>query len=183
MSPWLFALLNKSRVQVTQTYSANATWTAPLTTSSIDTASGKGAAGTPGQAAYDDPSTTNNVKLEQYYYRRIDGGPDDTSTIKYNNAWSGTQPDNTSETGPISDGVHYEVTLITTYFVETTPGAHHDAIPPTTGASTTAFGKTFPGGTGGAASTTTFSNIAVTPGGSYSIVVPSGGLITFTYWQ
>lgn len=52
---------------------------------------------------------------------------------------------------------------------------------PTTGSSTTAFGYTFPGGTGGAASPVTYNNVAVTPGASYSIVVPAGGSVSITY--
>jgi len=59
------------------------------------------------------------------------------------------------------------------------------------GAAATALGKTFPGGaysgtypngTGSAATTTTFTNVAVTPGNSYSIVVPSGGEVTLQYY-
>lgn len=59
------------------------------------------------------------------------------------------------------------------------------------GASATALGQTFPGGgysgtypngTGSAASTTTYSNIAVTPNASYPIVVPSGGFVTLEYY-
>lgn len=54
--------------------------------------------------------------------------------------------------------------------------------PPTTGASTTGLGKTFPGSTGsGAAPTTTFSAVPVTAG-NYSIVVPSGGSLTINYY-
>ena len=52
---------------------------------------------------------------------------------------------------------------------------------PTTGSPTTAFGYTFPGGTGGAATPVTYNNVAVTPGASYSIVVPSGGSVSITY--
>lgn len=60
------------------------------------------------------------------------------------------------------------------------------------GASSTALGQTFPGGgysgtypngTGTAATTTTFTNVAVTPGNSYSIVVPSGGTVTLQYYS
>lgn len=59
------------------------------------------------------------------------------------------------------------------------------------GASATALGQSFPGGgysgtypngTGSAASTTTYSNIAVTPNASYPIVVPSGGFVTLEYY-
>lgn len=58
------------------------------------------------------------------------------------------------------------------------------------GAATTGVGKTFPGGTlsgsapyrtAVAAVTTTFTNVPVTPGVSYPIVVPSGGSLTITY--
>lgn len=52
---------------------------------------------------------------------------------------------------------------------------------PTTGVSTAAFGKTFPGGTGGPATTTTFNSIAITPGASYPITIASGGSLTITY--
>lgn len=55
--------------------------------------------------------------------------------------------------------------------------------PPTTGASATGFGRTFPGGTGGPASTTTYGVTAVVGGQSYSVVVPAGGSITITYYQ
>ena len=58
------------------------------------------------------------------------------------------------------------------------------------GAATTGVGKTFPGGTltgtepfrtAVAPVTTNFTNVAVTPGVSYPIVVPSGGSLTITY--
>lgn len=50
---------------------------------------------------------------------------------------------------------------------------------PTTGASSTAFGKVFPGGTAGPASVTTYvENITINSGNSYNIVVPEGGSIT-----
>jgi len=57
------------------------------------------------------------------------------------------------------------------------------------GTASTGVGKTFPGGTydfptgiGGAAPTTTFTNVTVTPSSSYSIVVPSGGQIAISYY-
>jgi hypothetical protein len=60
------------------------------------------------------------------------------------------------------------------------------------GTAATALGQTFPGGgysgtypngTGTAATTTTYTNVAVTPGNSYSIVVPSGGTVTLQYYS
>jgi hypothetical protein len=55
---------------------------------------------------------------------------------------------------------------------------------PSTGAAATAFSKSFPGSTGNVAqSTTQYNNIAVVPGRSYTIVVPTGGRVWFTYDQ
>lgn len=50
------------------------------------------------------------------------------------------------------------------------------------GAAATAIGKTFPGGFDGPPPTTTYNNVSVTPGTSYSIVVPSGGSVTLQYY-
>jgi hypothetical protein len=50
----------------------------------------------------------------------------------------------------------------------------------TTGASTTGFSQTFPGGAGGAASTTTYTNVAVTPGTTYTVV--NNGALTIQYY-
>lgn len=59
------------------------------------------------------------------------------------------------------------------------------------GTASTGLGKTFPGGSytgtypngvGGAAPTTAFTNVSVTPGASYPIVVPSGGSVTIQYY-
>jgi len=65
-----------------------------------------------------------------------------------------------------------------TYYTDTSGGGSS----PTTGPSATGFGRTFPGGLGGAATPTAYSNVPVTPGTSYSITVPSGGSITITYY-
>jgi len=51
---------------------------------------------------------------------------------------------------------------------------------PTTGASTTGFSLTFPGGTGGSPGTTTFNNVSVTPGTTYTIV--NNGALTIQYY-
>lgn len=54
-----------------------------------------------------------------------------------------------------------------------------------TGDAATGFGQTFPGGApeGGVAPTTTFSNVVVTPGASYSMYIPDGAAITVTYFK
>jgi hypothetical protein len=50
------------------------------------------------------------------------------------------------------------------------------------GAASTALGQTFPGGSYGPATTTTYTNVAVTPGNTYTISVASGGSITIQYY-
>lgn len=56
-------------------------------------------------------------------------------------------------------------------------------IPATTGQDASGFGQTFAGGVGGPAATVTLSNVAVTSGASYNLIVPAGGSITITYYQ
>lgn len=51
----------------------------------------------------------------------------------------------------------------------------------TTGASATAFNKTFLGGTGGNAAETRFENVLILPNTPYQIIVPAGGFIELTY--
>lgn len=53
----------------------------------------------------------------------------------------------------------------------------------TTGASTSAFSRTFAGGAGGPATVTTFNDVTVTENTPYPVVVPSGGSLTITYYQ
>lgn len=52
---------------------------------------------------------------------------------------------------------------------------------PTTGSTTTAFGNTYLGGVGGAATPVTTTNVSVTPGQTYGITVGAGGYVTFQY--
>lgn len=60
-------------------------------------------------------------------------------------------------------------------------GVGYDAYAfPFTGANTTAFGYTFPGGVEVPASTITYNNVAVTPGATYTIV--NNGSVTITYY-
>ena len=60
-------------------------------------------------------------------------------------------------------------------------GEQYFSEPETTGGSSSAFGNTYAGGVGGAATPVTTNNISVTPGQAYSISVASGGYVTFQY--
>lgn len=209
-----------TRRLVTETFSSNTTWTAPMSTYSLQQASGKGAAGTP---SYRDPNTTSSLEVTHVQGASgAGGGPHnlmDWSEFASHNSdmlnkvnaggsgsdgsghWSYTQySDNTAffDSDPLSwsDVVAGSASLSTTGWKSSGPvvagdngsavvsftklGTYH---PATTGASSTGFGKTFPGGTGGAASTTIFTDVVVTPGASYNLVIPAGGLITITYYK
>jgi hypothetical protein len=162
----------------TQTFSSNATWTAPGTTLRIESMTGVGA---PGVAAYTDPTGWQETYTTTYVRR--DNGPNDVVASTGNPVYDGSAKPNN-----YCDPVQYYTTAQSTvyssgqtcYSFATVGGAFH---PATTGASTTGFGKTFPGGTGGAGTNTTFTNVAVTPGSNYSVVVPSGGSLTINYYK
>lgn len=61
-----------------------------------------------------------------------------------------------------------------------TGGTVETFISATTGSSTTGFSLTFPGGTGGIATNTTFNNVTVSPGTTYTIT--NNGSLTITYY-
>lgn len=120
-----------------------------------------------------------NVRADtrSYYY---DYNPGDIYTTGYAVAGSAT----VTTTYPTLTGAIYYVssgwsggsrTLFTQYFYG---GAGSDA----TGISKTFPGGAYSGGTGYPANTTTFTNVAVTPGASYSLSIPSGGQISISYY-
>lgn len=171
MNPAVQAVIcGRRRQQVSQTFNANASWTAPFTTSRVDLR-GYGARGANGSSSWLKHITTT-------YFRR-DGGPN----LVFDNGTS-------SGTGPMPndycDGAtNYSFQENPTYFASQVCYHYEDtSIPPTTGAASTAFGKALPGSTGNVApATTTFSDIPITPGASYNIVVPAGGSVTITYFK
>ena len=162
----------RSRVTVTETFTANATWTAPVTTSRIDTLTGNGAAGAP--ASSEPVFYWYDTYVQQTSYN-LDGSIASQTPWQFTGTTGGEAPSdycNNSYSGATL--VHSTCYQFTGY---TTGGV----TPATTGASATGFGKTFVGGTGGAATPVTHNNVAVTPGATYSLAVPAGGSITITY--
>jgi hypothetical protein len=174
MNPAVQAVIcGHRRQQVTQTFTANATWPAPLTTNRIDSAVGKGGAGS--------PQTSTRVaayKKETRTYRYYGFSGDTVLVSSQTDYYGGVTPSDycDAQSTPTADGYTYKCYVFT-------DASFFDVTPATTGPSTTAFGQTFPGGTGGPASNTTVTNVAITPGASYNIVVPAGGSLTITYYQ
>jgi hypothetical protein len=174
MKAWMMALLTSgSRVLKTKTFTANATWPAPTTTNSLTTLVGKGGPGSPGSTSY------YYDQVVTVYSQRRDGGGIDQQVVQTSTGIPGVAPaDYCDAVVSTPSDPTYSSSQQCYDFTQ-----HSTSNPPTTGASTTGFGKTFPGGTGGAATPVTYNNVAVTPGASYKLVVPAGGSITITYYQ
>ncbi|WP_371763383.1 hypothetical protein [Massilia sp.] len=174
MNPAVQAVIcGKRRTKVTQTFTGNATWTAPTTTNRAD-ASGYGARGTSSPI-----TVVQQYTLRTYNHVVHSDGSSSNSTLGNYGPYSGAAPGDYCD--PLSDpdisGNRSQICYDYTDTSYTTGGT-------TTGASATAFGKTFPGSTGNVApTTTTFSDIPITPGATYNIVVPAGGTLTITYFQ
>jgi hypothetical protein len=166
-------ICGRRRVQVTKTFPVGVTsWTAPTTTSRIDSAIGQGAGGTP-----EVPSTPVQKTDEQYTFYRSDGTGADYQTVTVD-GWPYGSSYYCDPYTPFDSPPYNAYYVCYRPYTDYVGGS--DA---TTGASMTAFGQTFPGGSGGPATATTLSNVIVTPGATYSIVVPDGGSLTITYYQ
>jgi len=106
----------------------------------------------------------------------------DVVPINFTNAITGSATSSTDgpsfwkTSGPVASG-DWGNSYVTWHEL----GAFHSGVSATTGASTTGFSKTFSGGVGVEAATTTYHNVTITASTGYPIVVPSGGYITITY--
>lgn len=175
MSPWMLAVIMKNRLLVTETFASSRTWVAPLTTSKIESMTGEGADGT----------TTTDYYIESYvYYQyRRDGGP-----VLYTSdpEYTGRSVSTAGAVAPDGFCLAYESgewgilgnERATCYTFNKTGETIS-----TTGASTTGFGQTFAGGIGVTATPSTVTNVTITAGASYSLVIPSGGSLSITYYR
>lgn len=145
------------------------TWIAPLDTLVLDALAGMGAAGEPEVPedlyyTYEKTVTTYNAANE------ITAGP----TVTPGEDSGEAPPDGC--TGVFGSGGSRTETC----YNYTQHGTDYQ--PPTTGTSASAFGIAFPGGAGGAATPAQVkSAIHVTPGAPYTIMVPDGGYVSFSY--
>lgn len=169
----------------TQTFTATTTWTAPMTLAALDVLTGKGGTGTPAGTGTTYVTYREDTKITLYRY------PDGTSkavgpTLVSSKVWDGKplpgdycDPEYpyTSITEMPPEGT----TSQTCYYAKLVQKRITYNNPATTGAATTGFGKSFPGGTGGAATPVTYTNVALTPGEKYNLSIPSGGSITIAY--
>lgn len=180
----------RTKKKVTQTFTASTTWVVPAGVAKLDTLTGKGADGS--------PASTNTLWYMNKYRRTVrhyaNGGINMTGPerIERNLSYDGApvpadycDASNSGDdgSGPIQvGGVWYAMTSWEyCYSYDLTSNTFTNEA--TTGASASGFGKTFPGGVGGPASLTSFTDVAVTQLASYQLTVPVGGSITITYYQ
>lgn len=179
MKPWFLALVLGRRPQlVTQTFTTNGVLVVPASVNAVNM-SGYGARGVNGST-----SRVNQYKRDIIYYGvRKSDGVTEIAFQEFGVTAEGLTPsfaycDAPAPTGPTSE--YSSTQACYSNFVDT---SYDFTTPPTTGASATGVGKTFPGSTGNVAQTpTVFANVAVTPGASYNIVVPTGGSVTISYY-
>lgn len=167
-----------SSTLTTQTFTSNATWVAPASTAVLETLTGQGGSGTPASTRDGYLYYELNYQMGQ---RRSDGVWESVSSETTGPHFREVVPADYCE--PVVTSGDPEYSAYQRCYDYTTIGPSTEEVEATTGASTTGFGKTFPGGTGGAATPVTYNSVAVTPGASYPLVIPSGGSITITYYE
>lgn len=167
--------------QVTQTFTSSQTWVAPAGVTLVTSLTGKGQDGAP-DTTYTNPST---YTLTTTATEVFDNGASTGSVT----SWTDPATETSSVPafyctafGDYTLNGHYNRCFCYEFAKNTIPGASGGS-PATTGADTVGFGHTFAGGYGGAAETTTYNNVSVTPGTSYTMTIPSGGSITIIYFQ
>ena len=155
---------------VTQTFNSSQTWVAPASIASVATLTGKGGTGYPGG---DWEGTHTHYTYTTRYYNGAQVG---SRVFGYVGSFPGRRPANYCD--PLQEDVSINTThnQVCHYFYDNTEDT-------TTGGTTTALGKSFAGGVGAPATPATHNDVAVTPGGSYPLVIPAGGSISITYYQ
>lgn len=161
----------------TKVFNQSENWPVPAGVTRIELATGYGAQG-------EDAGEYYVEQYDRYYYNkqteRSTGFVVETNPV-YDGIHSGSKPGDFC--GPVNNIPSGTYSTTQTCFTHI-DSSYWDSYDATTGASATGFGRAFPGSTGDVApNTTQHSNITVTPGQTYPVVIPSGGRITITYYE
>lgn len=179
MKAWMFALLAGRRPQlVSVPFTANGVLVVPASVNAVN-ANGYGSRGVNGST-----SRINQYKRDIIYYGvRKSDGVTEVAFQQFGVEKAGVSPAFAYCDPPAGTGVQSEYSSTQACYSNFVDTSYDFTTSPTTGASATGVGKTFPGSTGNVAQTpTVFTNVAVTPGASYNIVVPTGGSVTISYY-
>lgn len=167
-----------NRRPVSQSFTANATITFPAGVTKVDMV-GYGARGRAGSSG-----RINKYKRDINYYgvRRSDGGTELDYTQRGVET-SGVAPAFAYCDPPVGTAPNSEYSSTQACYSNFVDTSYNFNNPPTTGASATGLDRTFLGSTGDVAQTaTSFTDVPVTSGTSYNLVIPAGGLITINYY-
>lgn len=175
-----------SRILTTKIYYSSTTWKAPASTTSIITLSGLGGVGSQGYSYVTGYTMVKTVKTSAFI------PPYPSIYTEVINTTVTTYPTTYDAPIPSGSGYSYYLGPSTGTIAETQPGYRYDTttyskrtdyetVPDVFGGSATAFGKTFVGTYGSAPVKGTYYDLPVVPNQTYTITVPSGGMVTFTY--
>ena len=207
----LLALFGRKPEQVTVTFNSNTTWTAPAGVTVLATLTGEGTDGQPAvygvgtvsliicsgdseQVGGSTVSRYSAIQTGANEWNKFSGTGTRTVSFQRTRYFTGTDNLTRTTVSSASAVVRGEpIDLQTSSYTGDFTYANVNSTycrgvievrqsASTTGASATAFGKTFPGGAGGPAVQATYLNEPVTPGQSYSIVVPTGATVQITYY-
>lgn len=203
MNPALMAAVFAPRVLQSRTYTANTTVIIPPTMTQLETVVGQGAPGGgsgiltavnvffvgSGSGASPAANDWSNVQpavasavsavnaggsgsyTALTLFKYADGTEDLTgATVSFSGAQAGTAA------ASFDPGWHTSGPI-------TASGAAVVAYQRANGDPATGFGQSFPGGVGGVATPVSLTNVAVTPGASYALVIPAGASISITYYD
>lgn len=178
MKAWMIALAfgRRRRLVTLPPFTANGTVVFPpgVVAADVEGYGARGTNGSPGSSYYYETRTI-------YGIRRSDGATVAVyvSPRTFKTGSSGPSYCNPPANSPTDPTYSANYTCYAFDGHATTPPTD-----PTTGASATALGKTFPGSYRNTAPPVTkFTDVPVSAGTSYNVVVPAGGSITISYYQ
>lgn len=179
MNPGVMMFFDSAPVQVT--FTSSQMWVAPANVALLVNLSGHGTNGTAATGAHAYVDYIDSYS--QRTYRYTDGSMSSDPEVHTAHYASSSKPADYCDPPTLAEGVPGLESYTDCFRYTLTTVDNGNYVPPTDGVDATGFGKTFPGGIAGPASTTSFSNVAVTPFSSYSLVIPTGASITITYYQ
>jgi hypothetical protein len=205
----LLSLFSRKIEQITVTFNSNTAWVAPVGVNMLTSVVGRGGTGTPSGTAstyvevsiieytpFGTGPAGGNLRWEdvQGYSASVASDVNADGVATFSQGYAEVWPDGSnvanSFAASITDAIPGTASVSSrggwsssgAITADGTEGVSYDyATPSTTGAVSTGFGKTFPGGVGGAGTPVTHNSVVVTPGSTYNIVVAAGGAVQITY--
>lgn len=172
MNIGLIMAVFKSRQRVVEPITASRTWVAPAGVFLLNSLVGKGVDGTPYI-----PGDSGYVQTDKTTFYNSSGQEIGSNVAVHERVYGVGAPAGYCDPPTPPNGAgNYSITC---HYFET----FDESTPARTGANTTGFGKTFPGGVGVPATPATYNDVPVVQNSSYALNIPPGGSITITYFK